>query len=55
MVAAARELLEARDKLGVPPGVHTPGSLLRNRLGPYLERLRPRGVTFDRVDSPRVQ
>lgn len=49
---AAITLLEERAALP-EPGVHTPASLLRGTR--YIQRLRPHGITFERVDSPRVQ
>lgn len=47
VVAAAATLLEERERLGVPPGVHTPAWLLHNTT--YVDRLRARGVAFERV------
>lgn len=62
IVAAAALLVEERAKaakeggqaMGVNPGVHTPASLLGERMEAYLSRLRPRGITFERIDSPRL-
>ena len=50
---AALTLLEERDRVGVPPGVLTPGLLLRATS--YIQRLQRRGIAFERVDSARVQ
>eukprot|EP00887_Chlorella_sp_A99_P007324 scaffold2.g7324.t1 len=55
IVATAQLLLEHRDALGAPPGVHTPGSLLGGALPAYVERVRARGVAFERVASPRLR
>lgn len=49
---AAITLLEEQAALP-EPGVHTPASLLRGTR--YIERLRPHGITFERVDSAAVQ
>ena len=45
IVAAAVTLVEEREKLGVPPGVHTPAFLLQNTT--YVDRLKARGITFE--------
>lgn len=49
---AAITLLEEGERLG-GPGVHTPASLLRGTT--YIQRLRSRGIKFERVDSARVR
>ena len=49
---AAITLLEEPGALPAP-GVHTPASLLRGTR--YIQRLRPHGISFERVDSAAVQ
>ena len=44
VVAAAIVLRTERDKLSVPPGVHTPAMMLQGTS--YIERLRARGIMF---------
>lgn len=46
---AAVTLLEERGKLGVPPGVHTPGYVFRN--SGYVSRLQAHGINFQRVHT----
>ncbi len=51
--AALSVLLDGPDKLP-PPGVHTPGALLRNT--GFVERIKARGVKVERLsDTPLVQ
>lgn len=51
IVAAARALIEEREKINeiVQPGVHTPAFLLQNTT--YVDRLKARGITFEVLEA----